>query len=59
MSINRTAEVQGDGLMPKATGYEEGSSKPIHTRFAYREDVIAFHLGQIAWVPILAPVYTV
>ena len=56
MTINSTAEVEDDGLMPMATGYEEGSNKPIHTRFAYRRDVIAFRRGQIAWVPILVPV---
>jgi hypothetical protein len=56
MSINRTAKIEDDSLMPMATSYEKGSNKPIHTRFAYRRDVIAFRGWQIAWVPILVPV---
>jgi hypothetical protein len=31
MSINRTAEIEDDSLMPMATSYEEGSNKSIHT----------------------------
>jgi hypothetical protein len=56
MSINRIADIEDDSLMPMATSYKEGSNKPIHTRFAYRRDVIAFRRGRIAWVPILVPV---
>jgi hypothetical protein len=53
MSIDRTAEVEDDGLMPMATGYEESGNKPFHTRFAYSRKIIAFRRGQIAWIPIL------
>lgn len=46
MTINSIAKVEDDGLMPMECSYEEGSNMPIHTRFAYHRDVIAFRRGK-------------